>query len=133
MGNALSMDLRVRFKRLMDDGMRAAGAGKVLLLSPATAARWGKKVRNGEPLEPLPSGARKGSGKLEPFVGFFVELIEQDPDITLVELQAALLTAHEVACSTSGIDALLRRRGYTYKKRADRPGTRKACSAQGAT
>uniref|UniRef100_UPI00356379B1 hypothetical protein n=1 Tax=Roseovarius sp. TaxID=1486281 RepID=UPI00356379B1 len=50
--------------------------------------------------EPLPSGARKGSGKLEPFVGFFVELIEQDPDITLVELQAALLTAHEVACST---------------------------------
>jgi len=133
MSNALSMDLRVRFKRLMDDGMRAASAGKVLLLSPATAARWGKKVRDGELLEPLPSGPRKGSGKLEPFVGFFVELIEQDPDITLVELQAALLRAHEVACSTSGIDALLRRRGYTYKKRADRPGTRKARSAQGAT
>lgn len=114
MSNALSMDLRVRFNWLMDDGMRAAGAGKVLLLSPATAARWGKKVHNGEPLEPLPSGPRKGSGKFDPSVGFFVELIEQDPDITLVELQA-LLTAHEVACSTSGIDALLRRRGYTYK------------------
>ena len=55
------------------------------------------------PLTPLPSGPRKGSGKLEPYVPFFVELMEQDPDITLAELQAALLTAHGVACSTSGI------------------------------
>ncbi len=124
MSNALSMDLRVRFKQQMDGGMRAAAAGKALLLSPATAARWGKKVRDGEPLEPLPSGARKGNGKLEPFVSFFAELIEQDPDITLVELQAALFTAHAVECSTSGIDALLRRHGYTYKKRADCPGAR---------
>ena len=112
MGNALSMDLRVRFKRLMDGGMRAAEAGRALLLSPATAARWGNKVRNGASLEPRRSGPRKGSGKLDPFFDFFVELIEQDPDITLVELQSSLLVAHEVTCSTSGIDALLRRRGY---------------------
>lgn len=131
MGNALSMDLRVRFKRLMDDGMRAAEAGRALLLSPATAARWGNKVRNGASLEPLRSGPRKGRGKLEPFFDFFVELIEQDPDITLAELQSSLLAAHDVACSTSGIDALLRRRGYTYKKRADRSGAREARSTQG--
>ena len=91
MGNALSMALRVRFRNLMDRGLRAAAAGKMLLLSPATAARWGKP---------------------EPFVSFFVELIEQDPDITLVELRAALLAAHHMRCSTSGIDALLRRHGY---------------------
>ena len=98
--------------------MRAAAAGKMLLLSPATAARWGKQVRDGDPLEPLPSVSRKGSGKPEPFVSFFVELIEQDPDITLVtlvELRAALLAAHDMRCSTSGIDALLRRHGYIYK------------------
>ena len=87
MANVLSMGLRVRFKTLMDCGLWAA-AGKTLLLSRATAARWGKKVRDGAPLEPLASGPRKGSGKLEPFVPFFVELIEQDRDITLVELQA---------------------------------------------
>ena len=116
MGNALSMALRVRFRNLMDGGLRAAAAGKMLLLSPATAARWGKKVRDGAPLEPLPSVPRKGSGKPEPFVAFFVELIGQDPDITLVELRAALLAAHDMRCSTSGIDGLLRRHGYTYKK-----------------
>ena len=111
--------------------MRAAAAGKMLLLSPATAARWGKQVRDGDPLEPLPSVPRKRSGKLEPFVAFFVELIEQDPDITLVELRAALLAAHHMRCSTSGIDALLRRHGYTYKngliaRERSKPAVRKA-------
>ena len=107
MGNALSMALWVRFRNLMDRGLRAAAA-----------ARWGKQVRDGAPLEPLPSVPRKGSGKPESFVSFFVELIGQDPDITLVtlvELQAALLAAHDMRCSTSGIDGLLRRHGYTYK------------------
>ena len=106
--------------------MRAAAAGKMLLLSLATAARWGKQVRDGDPLEPLPSVPRKGSGKPEPFVSFFVELIGQDPDITLVELRAALLASHDMRCSTSGIDALLRRHGYIYKKMPDRPGAQQA-------
>ena len=111
--------------------MRAAAAGKMLLPSRAIAARRGKKVRDGAPLEPLPSVPRKGSGKPEPFVAFFVELIGQDPDITLVELQAALLAAHGVSFSTSGIDALRRRHGYTYKKgmiarERDTPEVRKA-------
>ena len=131
MGNVLSMDLRVRFKTLMDQGLCAAAAGKTLLLSRATAARWGKKVRNGEPLEPLRSGPRKGSGKLEAYLPFFVELVEQDPDIRLAELQAALLVAHDVKCSSSGVDALLRRHGYTYKKRPNCPGTRQTRSTKG--
>ena len=91
MTNVLSMDLGDRFRRLMESGLCAAAASRPLLPSPATAARWGKP---------------------ESFVSFFVELIGQDPDITLVELQAALLAAHDMRCSTSGIDALLRRHGY---------------------
>jgi transposase len=116
MANVLSMDLRVRFKTLMDQGLCAAAAGKMLLVSPATAARWGKKGREGASLEPHPSGPRKGRGRPEPFMPVFLELIEQDPDITLAELQAALLAAHDVTASTSGIDALLRRHGSSYKK-----------------
>lgn len=41
---------------------------------------------------------------------------EQDPDITLKELQAALLEAHGVQASLSGIDVVLRRLDLTYKK-----------------
>lgn len=132
MANVLSKDLRSRFKRLMENGLCAAAAGRTLLLSPATAARWGKKVRDGEPLEPLPSGPRKGSGKLDGLVPFFAELIAQDPDITLAELQAALWDAQGVRCSSSGIDAALRRHGFTYKKRVGRPGARQTGNPRGA-
>ena len=86
---------------------------------PAFAARprdGGRKVRDGKPLEPLPSGPGKGSGKLEPFMAFCAELIGPDPNIPLVELQAALPAADGVSCSTSGTDALLRRHGYTCKR-----------------
>ena len=49
---SLSMDFRNRFSSLMSEGMTAAAAGCVLRLSRATAARWGRKYRNGESLEP---------------------------------------------------------------------------------
>ena len=116
MSNCLSMDLSNRFKHLMDGGLSAAGAGRTLLLGRATAARWGLKVRQGKSSEPLPSGAGKGKGKLEPFVPFFVESITQDSDITLEELRAALLDAHDVKCSVSGLHGCLKRHGYRYKK-----------------
>jgi len=132
MSNFLSMDLRDRFAGLMSEGMTANAAGRQLRLSRATAARWGHKYRAGESLEPLPSGPRKGSGKLEPFVGFFFELMEQDCDITLAEMQAALLDAHGVTASSSGIDALLRRHEYTYKKRTSSRGAQQKRRAETA-
>ena len=64
----------------------------------------------------------------QPFMPFFLELIDQDPDITLAGLRAALLAAYDVTASTSGIDALLRRHGYSYRKRPDR---RRAPQARG--
>ena len=64
--------------------------------APRRPRDGGRKVRDGKPLEPLPSVPRKDSGKLEPFVAFCAELIEQDPDIPLVELQAALPAADGV-------------------------------------
>ena len=87
--------------------------------APRRPRDGGRKVRDGKPLEPLPSVPRKGSGKPEPFMAFcaeLAELIEHDPDIPLVALQAALPAADGVPCSTSGTDALLRRHGYTYKR-----------------
>jgi len=72
----------------------------------------------------------KGSGKLEPFVPFFLELIEQDRDITLVELQAGLLAAHGVSFSTSGIDAHSCAAMATHIKRPDRPRARHARSSK---
>ncbi len=132
MSKTLSMDLRERFARLMASGKSAAAAGRILLVSPATAARWGKKVRDGKKLDPGRRGRSSGWGKLAPHMGFFAELIEQDPDITLVELRDALAAAQDVVVHISSIGAALAKQGYRYKKRPYRRGTRQTSGPKGA-
>ena len=69
-------------------------------------------------IAPAPNPRNTGHGRLVPFQDFLVEMVQQDPDITLKELQGALVDAHGVQASLSGIDQVLKRLGYTYKKRA---------------
>ena len=119
MTNVLSMDPGDRFRRLMESGLCAAAAGRSLLSGTATTPLRGPEGARWQASGAPAVGPGKGSGKLEPFMAFFAELaelIDPDPDIPLVELQAALPAADGVPCSTSGTDALLRRHGYTCKR-----------------
>lgn len=118
MPSPLSQDIRRRFQALHEEGHTAREIGRRLLISAATAVRFAASLRRGEDLVPVVNSRRRGHGRLVPFEGFFAELVEQDPDITLKELRAALLEGHGVKASLSGIDIVLRRLGYTYKKRA---------------
>jgi transposase len=118
MPNPLSQDIRHRFQLLHKEGRSAREIGRRLLISAATAVRYADNLRQGHDLTPASNSRRRGHGRLVPFEGFFMELVEQDPDITLKELRAALFEAHGVQASLSGIDIVLRRIGYTYKKRA---------------
>ncbi len=115
MSKALSQDLRDRFSRLMSEGHRASEAGRILRLSRATSARWGKRWREYASLVPKYRGREKGSGKLAPYQSFFEELICQDPGITLFELRDALEAAEGVNCHHSSIHAFLIRLGFSYK------------------
>lgn len=118
MPKPLSQDIRSRFQSLHMEGHSAREIGRRLLMSAATAVRFAASLRQGGDLVPAPNPRRSGHGRLVPYEGFFTELVEQDPDMTLKELQAALLEGHGVHASLSGIDTVLRRLGYTYKKRA---------------
>ncbi|MBM2300093.1 hypothetical protein JQX09_25165 [Sulfitobacter pseudonitzschiae] len=53
---------------------------------------------------------------MAPHVGFFEELIAQDPDITLFELRDALADATGLQVQHSAIGHLLKRLGFTHKK-----------------
>jgi transposase len=118
MPNALSADVRSRFEVLYREGLSGREAGRRLIISAASASRLAQRIKRGNDLEPAVNPRKTGKGKLAPYSDFFVELVEQDPDITLAELKAALHHAHGVCASISGIDQALRRLGYTYKKRA---------------
>lgn len=118
MPKPLSLDIRRRFQRYIEDGLSGREAARRLLISAATASRLGRKIAQGESLEPAPCGPKRGKGKLAPHHAFLAELIEQDPDITLCELRDALAAAHELCVHHSAIGYALDRLGYTFKKRA---------------
>ena len=118
MPNPLSTDIRTRFERLFAEGLSGREIGRRLMISAASASRLSQNLRQGLRLTPAKNPRNTGHGKLAPYHDFLVELIHQDPDITLKELQGALADAQGVSASVSGIDQALKRLGYTYKKRA---------------
>lgn len=118
MTKTLSMDIRGRFRLYIEEGWTARAAGRALKISPASAVRFRQAVLQGKSLEARPRGGHRGSGKLAGFTNFLVELVSQDPDITLCELRDALATAHGVRVHHSSVDRALRLAGYTFKKRA---------------
>ena len=112
----LSLDIRLRFQRLIEAGHSGRSAARQLLLSPATGSRLAGKVRRGESVAPSRCGRPAGVGKLTRHEAFLVELVEQDPDITLPELRDALEMAEGVTVHTTSISRVLRHLGFTYKK-----------------
>lgn len=128
MPNPLSADIRSRFEVLFAQGFSGREIGRRLMISAASASRLSQKLRQGLRLTPARNPRNTGHGRLAPYQDFLIELVHQDPDITLKELQGALADAHDVTASVSGIDQALRRLGYTYKKRAS---LRMSASVQG--
>ena len=115
MPNPLSADIRARFEVLFAEGLTGREIGRRLKISAASASRLSQKLKQGLRLTPAQNPRNTGHGRLAPYHGFLIELIRQDPDITLKELQGALADAHDVTASVSGIDQALKRLGYTYK------------------
>jgi transposase len=116
MSAPLPSALRARFQRYIEEGLSGRAAALRLKLSPATGARWRYQIQRTGRATPAVQGRPKGSGKLAPHVGFFEELIAQDPDITLFELRDALAEATGLQVQHSAIGHLLKRLGFTHKK-----------------
>ena len=108
--------LRARFQQYIEEGLSGRAAALRLKLSPATGARWALAIRRTGRAEAAVQGRPKGKGKLDPHRGFFAEIIEQDGDITMPELSAALFDAKRVRAHPNAIGKFLRKLGYTYKK-----------------
>ena len=108
--------LRDRFARLIEEGLSGREASRRLQLSAATGARWSQQIRKSGAASVAPMGRPPGTGKLAAHVGFFKELVGQDPDITLFELRDALADATGVTVHHSAIAGVLKRLGFTHKK-----------------
>lgn len=112
----LSLDLRHRFQHLIKDGLSGREAARRLMISSASGARLASKVRQNAELCARKCGRPLGWGKLGPHKTFLLELVEQDPDITMSELKGALAQAEGVDVHETSLSRALRRLGFTYKK-----------------
>ncbi len=98
MPKPLSADIRARFERLFSEGLSGREIGRRLMISAASASRLSQRLRQGRCLTPAPNPRNTGRGRLAPYQDFLIELVQQDPDITLKELQGALADAQGGFC-----------------------------------
>lgn len=119
MGKPYSVDLRERIVGYVASGHPARAAARVFGVSASTAVRLAAAYRRHRSVAPKRQGRPPGKvGKLAPHIGFLIEVVRSDPDITLRELAGALEEAEGVRVQLSSIHRALARAGYSYKKRA---------------
>ncbi len=123
MTRAYSSDLRERVIDAIDGGLSTHKAAKRFDIGVATAVRWRRAWRDHGEREARKQGP-KGGGKLDAHEVFILELVEEQPDITLVEIGERLVAERSISAVPSTIWLFFERRGITFKKRPHMPPSR---------
>ena len=116
MGQALSMDLRVRLLAAIDDGMSCRGAAARFGVAPSTAIRWQAQWCATGSCAPKLQGGDMRSRRVEERAEDILALWRARKDISLKELRAGLIELG-LQVSVAGLHRFFVRRGMTRKKR----------------
>lgn len=116
MARAYGVDLRRRVVDAIERGLSTRAAARRFSIGESTAGAWHRSWRKTGSYEAQRQGNRGGS-VLDAHVGFLVDLIEAQADITLAEMAEQLFKARALRVDPSTIWYFLYRRGMTYKKR----------------
>ena len=123
MSKALSVDLRERVLAAIAAGMSGRQAAERFGVSAASASRWRMLARRQGDARPGPLGGDRRSGRIEGHAGTVMAVFNENPDITLEELRAALATKG-LAFGYGTLWRFFKRRDYTLKKRPRTPRNR---------
>ena len=126
MSKALSLDLRIRVLSAVRAGMSHRAAGARFGVSAASVSRWRALEREQGDARPKALGGDRRSGRIEAQRGVILSLLEEEPDMTIEELRAAL-GERGLVFSYGAIQRFLVRHGITRKKR---PATRRSRTAR---
>jgi putative transposase len=111
----LSQDLRDRVVRAVENGSSIRQAALRFEVSPAAAVKLVRRVRETGSLAPARSGGRRRP-MLDAHEALVRSLLDAEPDITLVEIRAALAQRGVVVRASSTVHRWLKRAGLTRKK-----------------
>ena len=111
----MSMDLRLRIVRAVEDGSSIRAAARRFAISASAAIKLMQRVRATGSAAPERYGGHRRR-VLEPHEAALKRLVEAAPDITLAELQSELQRRLGVRAGLSTIHNALRRIGLRQKK-----------------
>jgi transposase len=116
MSQALSLDLRSRVLAAIAGGLSCRKAAERFGVSASSAIRWRAREREQGDARPKALGGDRRSGRIEAHAELILGLVEESPDITLMEIKAAL-AENEVAVGIGTLWRFFDRRRITLKKR----------------
>jgi len=121
----LSLDLRKRVVAAVANGLSRRRAAERFGVSAASAVRWCALERETGDAKPKRQGGDRHSHRIEAHAQFILDSVAERPDITLVELRAAL-GGRGVVVAVSTLWRFFDRRQITFKKRPDTRANRTA-------
>ena len=122
MSKALSLDLRIRVLSAVSEGMSHRAASARFGVSAASVSRWRALERHRGDARPKALGGDRRSGRIEAQHGVILGLLEENRDMTIKELRAAL-EDRGLVFSYGSVQRFLVRHAITRKKR---PATRRS-------
>lgn len=133
MTKSISEDLRSRVVAAVDGGLSRRAAAERFGVAAASAIRWVREWRENGSTRAKPQGGDMRSRRIEAYREVILGAIEEQVDITLVELVEMLRSKHEVAFAPSTIWRFLDRHSMTVKKNGARQRAGAARRSRAAT
>ena len=115
MGAARSIDLRERVVVEIAAGMSRRQAAVRFKVSAASAVRWAALEKETGGVEPRPRGGRSRS-PLEPHAAWLLELLAQEPFLTLAEWERRIFEGLELKITERSIRRFFTRHRISVKK-----------------
>ena len=114
-----SNDLRVRVIHVVESGVAARAAARQFVIGDATAIRWVKRWRETGSVE---AKSIKGQSRspLKRHEEWLLDLVRQEPDLTLEEIQRRLLYERAQKAGIGSVWRFFDRNGISFKKKRSR-------------
>jgi transposase len=110
-----SNDLRVRVIQVIEAGAAARAAARQFVIGDATAVRWAKRWRETGSFE-AKSNRGQSRSPLKKHEEWLLDLVRQEPDLTLEEIQCRLLEERQQKAAISAIWRFFDRHSISFKK-----------------
>lgn len=114
-----SNDLRVRVIQVVEGGAAARAAARQFVIGDSTAIRWAKRWRETGSFE-AKSNRGQSRSPLKKQEEWLLELVRQEPDLTLEEIQSRLLEQRSQKAGLGSVWRFFDRHGISFKKKRAR-------------